>query len=421
MDNFTCHQCKQSLDFSLLSRDEDALLSGRTICRDCLEAWKTERLASIAKVEALLIAEQEKAEQEQATKQKCARLGISQRLFVIISTWPIQWRQGMESFLESLFERSESQGTLMNYATKLAAFYEDGKLPDTVTHRDVDAFLRKSLLPVGGEIAPATRNCRKAVLSSWYKFVAGYWVEGPDGQDVPLFQGHLPTLGVRTLRTAAVYRAWTEGELHSFFKVIPADVRGLRDKAVLTTLFFTARRRSEIANLKWGNIAPAVFTDDEGHQRQGWTYTWKGKGHRAINDDDRAELPSPCKAHIDAYLAASGRLATIADDDPLFLPVPSRTGGGLQIDPKKPLSGNAIWCSVKLYAAKAGLDYKRLTVHGLRHSCVQQRWKAGDHDVLNHKRLLRHESLETTGRYLERLITVEDPSVHLLQSRFSDL
>ena len=76
-------------------------------------------------------------------------------------------------------------------------------------------------------------------------------------------------------------------------RVIPETPEGLRDRAITLTLVLTGRRRSEILNLKAGNIS----------QSGGFFYTYRGKGGKRA----KRELPRPAFEAIETALAAWGR------------------------------------------------------------------------------------------------------------------
>ncbi|SRR5258707_11918751 len=119
-----------------------------------------------------------------------------------------------------------------------------------------------------------------------------------------------------------------------------------------------------------------------------------------------AELSTNVKATIDDYLQASGRLATIERDDPLFIAVGSPYGGGLPIDPYKHLATMTMNYAMAKYAQKAGLD-RHFTIHSLRHTSAQQRVALGA-DLLEVNRLLRHKKLDTTQICLNGLVSQAD-------------
>jgi site-specific recombinase XerD len=267
-------------------------------------------------------------------------------------------------------------------------------------------------------------NQRLAILSSFYKFAATFTIAGLDGRPQVLLQHPSPTIGIRHRKPDRQYRAFSDDELDLFFDVIPTDtVKGLRDRAIFLLYFWTARRREEIARLRWGDIEQGIIVDEKGRRRQGWRYRFRGKGTRG--QEDIAELPNPAKVAIDRYLIASRRMNHMRSDDPLFVAIGPEQGGGkrgvtLPPDDHTPLTSRAISHALKTYARLAGVDAERLSIHSWRHTAAQKRYEAGE-DVRSLQRLLRHSNIATTDIYVRGLMGTADPGASLLEDRFSYL
>jgi integrase/recombinase XerD len=220
------------------------------------------------------------------------------------------------------------------------------------------------------------------------------------------------------------YRAFSEDELDRFFSMIPTDtVKGLRDRAIFLLYFWTARRREEIARLRWGDIERATIVDEFGGHKQGWRYRFYGKGKSG--QQDMAELPLPAKIAIDRYLRAARRMHTMTSDAPLFVAIGPEQGGGkrgvtLPIDDHTPLTSRAIAHALKHYASLAGIDAERLSIHSWRHTSAQRLYEAGE-DVRSLQRLLRHSNIATTDIYVRGLMGTADPGASLLEERFAHL
>lgn len=333
------------------------------------------------------------------------------------------WQRCIDAFLDDIYSISQSKATVSHYSYILRHFFAGDKSPENYTREDVLQFLSRRLqqrhhkdLPV----STSTKNQRMAAISSFYRFAAGYTVTGPDGRPTPLFQGSNPIFGLRYGKRPYTYSAFTQEELDRFFAAIPADsVKGLRDRAIFLTYFWTARRREEIARLRWGDIDRGIIVDENGNRRQCWRYRFTSKGRST--EQQLAELPVPAKEAIDRYLSAAGRMATISANDAIFLPLASPRGGGSQSQhPEKHLSGNSIAVIFKTYAKAAGLDADRLHVHSFRHTSAQVRYAAGQ-DILSLKELLQHESLDTTYRYIRKLNGIADPTAQLLTAQYAHL
>ncbi|MFH1486776.1 MAG: site-specific integrase, partial [Chloroflexota bacterium] len=112
---------------------------------------------------------------------------------------------------------------------------------------------------------------------------------------------------------------------------------GLRDRAIILTLTLTGRRRSEVLNLKAGDISTegSIY------------YSYRGKGGK----QGKRELPRPAFDGIEKALAAFGKtLATMKADESLWPSNSGREGG---------LTNPAFYGNFRRYLAKAGLPPRK--------------------------------------------------------------
>ena len=316
------------------------------------------------------------------------------------------WSRCLSAFLAASFDRSHSQETLRTYRRALYRFLsEPMKIPKDYTREDVSVFIHR---PSADGKAPAvsTVNQRLSALRSFYSYAASYTIEGPDGHPVAILRRPAPTGGFKHGRADRVYRAMSYEEFTQFFAVIPKDTPlGLRDRSLFLLYFWTARRRAEIQRLTWGDVERGTIIDEGGSRRIGWLYHFRNKG--SSTQDDVAELPEAAKIALDKYLVASGRMATIQPQDPLFVAEGSDT----------PLSFVAIFKRMKMYLKAAGLDGKGFSIHSWRHTAARARYAAGE-DIRSLQRLLRHSSLSTTDTYLRALAGTANSGARLLEERF---
>jgi len=332
---------------------------------------------------------------------------------------PRAWEACRADFVRAVASRTGSDATRIKYERTLARFFSDpAKTPEQYTRADVEAFLHAPCADVAHRGKPpsaGTMNNRLSVLSSFYSYAANYGILGADGALHPLLTTLAPTAGLRQVQRDRAYRTIAPADFARLFAAMPTDtVKGLRDRAIFLTLFWTARRRAEITALRYGDIEPAVFVDGNGARRAGYQYHFYGKGH--ARERDTAELPMPAYAAIRRYLEASGRLPGIRPDDPVFAVTPLYRARGN--DTHTPMQPASIWRILKEYAAAAGLDPASLCVHSFRHSAVQQRYAAGE-DILSLQRLLRHASLATTSVYLQALVGTADAGASRLEAAFA--
>ncbi len=308
--------------------------------------------------------------------------------------------------------------TRQQYTNILAYFLSHpAKMPDLYTQEDVLSYLSlpcRGQRNKGGIPSTATSNQRLAILKSFYSFAATFTVEGADGHPMKILTTIPPTFGLKAGKYRSQANVFSFEELQQLFSVIPGDVRGLRDKAIFLCLFWTCRRRNEIARLRYSDISPAILIDEHGQRREGYIYRFKNKGDAGM---DAAELPLPAKKAIDAYLMASGRIHTIQPNDPLFVSTPLNCG--LQFDQSKQLDDETMARRLKYYLRQAGLS-SRFSLHSFRHSGARARFESGS-DIREIQAILRHSNLAVTDIYLRKLTGTSDPGAKLLEAKYGHL
>lgn len=150
------------------------------------------------------------------------------------------------------------------------------------------------------------------------------------------------------------------------------DDLGLRDKAMLETLYASGLRVSELISLK---------TDDVNAQEGYLRCVGKGDKERVV---PLGQMAVGC---ISAYVErVRGRLAAASDSDCLFL---TKQGSGM--------SRVMFWKIIKKYAASAGIS-KPITPHTLRHSFATHLLERGA-DLRSLQEMLGHASIATTQIY----------------------
>jgi integrase/recombinase XerD len=185
--------------------------------------------------------------------------------------------------------------------------------------------------------------------------------------------GYLPFDVGRVLRLPAVRnrlaeRILSEADLHRILTLEPDP----RNRAILTLLYASGIRVSELCALAWRDLQPA----GDGGQI---TVFGKGGKTRAI------QLPESVW-----NLVMGLRPAKATADDPIFRSRKKKTGGGLQ-----PL---AVLRIVRAAAERAGIRF-RVSPHWLRHAHASHALDRGAPIHLV-QATLGHASINTTGRYL---------------------
>lgn len=197
------------------------------------------------------------------------------------------WERAFYAFLAEKERRSGSRRTVDAYSRTLQRFFGRlGRPPDQVTSQDVFAFAHNRG-PSGREPALVTIGARLACISSFYRFLIRMKIVGSN----PCDEIERPRVSPNPPKGLSAE------EIRRLLAAIPDSQTGLRDRAIILTLTLTGRRRSEVLNLKVGDIS----------QAGGLFYTYRGKGEKRA----KRELPRPAFEAIETALAAWGRtLAT---------------------------------------------------------------------------------------------------------------
>ncbi len=149
--------------------------------------------------------------------------------------------------------------------------------------------------------------------------------------------------------------------------------RGLRDRAMLETLYATGLRVSELVGLKLGQLSI-----DAGVVR----IVGKGNKERLVPIGEEA------LAWITRYLReVRATLAAGAKRDEVFL-----------TERKAPMTRQAFWAQIKRYAVRAGIPKPALSPHVLRHAFATHLLNHGS-DLRFVQLLLGHADITTTTIY----------------------
>lgn len=166
-------------------------------------------------------------------------------------------------------------------------------------------------------------------------------------------------------------------------------------RALFLTYALTGRRRAEILRLTGSDIQ---VDGDTVYFR----YTKKG-GTR-----ERRELPTPAWDAIQNYLSVNGR--TLTDEDYIFKPtrdtVSYMTQDGRYVTRTASghISGTAVSDALKRAAVRAGINQKRVTLHGLRHLAAELYEEThGRGDLRGLQVFLGHANIATTQVYSQAL------------------
>lgn len=223
------------------------------------------------------------------------------------------------------------------------------------------------------KLAPATINQRLVAVRGLYGRLLKQGKIERNPADSELVGG---------LKTSDVSK--TEGlsldEIERMVANCDGTLAGLRDKALLMTLYYQGLRRSEASKLNYRDIVT----------RRGLLEVRDAKN----NPYDTIRLRPEVKAAIESYLEVLNRDLRRRDtkaDDPIFVSLSKLRSFG------KRLSAVSINVIVKARAKAAGI-VRRITAHGLRHTCATHGLARNVplHQVQRH---LRHKDIRTTLRY----------------------
>jgi site-specific recombinase XerD len=191
----------------------------------------------------------------------------------------------------------------------------------------------------------------------------------------------------------------TEGltleEVKAILSTCDGTLQGLRDRALLMTLFYQGLRRSEASKLRYRDIST----------RLGLLEIKDAKN----NPYSTIRLRPEVKQAIDDYLEVLNRDLAKREtkpDDPVFCSLSRLRSFGRRLAPS---SINNI---VKTRARLGGIP-RRITAHSWRHTCTTAALQAGVslHQVQRH---LRHKSIQTTLRYDRDREVRKNPTLDLL-------
>ena len=193
--------------------------------------------------------------------------------------------------------------------------------------------------------------------------------------------GMVPWTLTLTRMKAQSYRDTKGPGLHNYRKMLEAckdrkDSKGVRDYAILCTLYSLALRRSELVNTRLEHLDL-----DEGTL----SVLGKGKTQRI-----KLTLPEPTKKALAVWLEVRG-----LHEGPLFYGIDK--GGTL----KGGLTGNGLYHLVKTLGKEVGISTR---VHGIRHTSITQAVRAASAANLDLSKVMqfsRHSSLNVLEIYLD--------------------
>jgi integrase/recombinase XerD len=274
--------------------------------------------------------------------------------------------KALQAFLDHLLvERGLSGNTIAAYARDLAQFVEycgknSASTLDGITDDTLLGFL-DALREVG--MSPNSIGRKLSAIKTFCKFACreGY-VKRDFTANAPGLHGVKKLPGVLTIEEVELLLVQPENHTPS----------GIRDKAMIETLYASGLRVSELINLRLSDMNLAVgFVRCFG----------KGSKERII------PLGKVAIGYLNRYLSdARPVFASSASSEYLFL-----TNRG------KAMSRVGFWKIIKKYSARAGIT-KNITPHTLRHSFATHLLQGGA-DLRSIQEMLGHADIATTQVY----------------------
>ena len=269
-----------------------------------------------------------------------------------------------EQFLDAVWlESGLSENTLNAYRADLAAFegwLGKKKLPlDAVTRAELLGYLAAN---VRQGLSPRSSARRLSTLRRFYRYLLR---EGLIGED-PTADVRSPSLG------RPLPKSITEASVEKLLAAPPETTLGVRDRAMLETMYASGLRVSELVALALNELDLTT-----GSVR----VTGKGGKERIVPLGDEAT------SRLGDYLkGARPSLLGEQKSGAVFL---TRRG--------QPMTRQAFWQLIKRYSAAAGID-SSLSPHSLRHAFATHLLNHGA-NLRSVQMLLGHADLSTTQIY----------------------
>jgi len=272
------------------------------------------------------------------------------------------------------------EGYLRNVRYFLGWLFEHGLGLADVRRQEVEAY-QGSLYALRGKdgrpYSASTQQGRLVAVQSFFRFLVkrGHLISDPAALiELPREERRLPRVILSPGEAVRILGAAKE-----------KTARGLRDRAILETLYATGVRASELAGLRPGEVdtEERVLRVVMGKGRKDRVVPLTPSAARAIEEyliHGRPKLLSPEWKVVGRPLAGKKKAAL------LFL---SDQGGQLQ---------RAVLSRIVKKYARGARVRKPVTCHTFRHSVATHLLRGGA-DIRHIQMLLGHESLQTTERY----------------------
>jgi integrase len=301
------------------------------------------------------------------------------------------WAPDLRTAVKAFTNAQPAPRTRHEYEKALRGFFQElriltlGELLAVTSERVVD--YRNGLQARG--LAASTINTRLAAVRGIFaRLLVERRISG-NPADPELVPG-MPVSDVSRTEGLSV------DDVREILATCDGTLRGLRDRALLMTLFYQGLRRSEASKLRYRDITT----------KRGLLEVKGAKN----NPYDTVRLRPEVRAAIEAYLEVLNRdleRRETRPDDPVFVSLSKLRSFGKKLAPS---SINEI---VKERVKAAGIQGRRITAHSWRHACTTAALQAGVpiHQVQRH---LRHKDVRTTLRYDRERDVRKNPTLEMM-------
>jgi site-specific recombinase XerD len=271
-------------------------------------------------------------------------------------------------------EKNHSQKTIQNYDHYLKRFisWAEIKRPEQITLdlvRKYRLYLNRFTDDKGANLKKITQTYHIIAIRAFLKYLSKRDIKTLASEKI-----ELPKIPERTIDFLE------ERELERLLNAPDiSTTRGLRDKAVLETLFSTGMRVSELVSINCNQLS---------HNKNELTIRGKGDKPRVVF------ISAEAKKWLELYLKKRHD-----NCNALFISHPK--GKELKEDPSDPdfrrLTSRSIQRIINKYAKIAGI-IKKVTPHILRHSMATDLLSSGA-DIRSVQAMLGHSNISTTQIY----------------------
>lgn len=284
-----------------------------------------------------------------------------------------------------LIEKNRAKRTKANYEHYIRRFLDHSKVskPEDITLDTVRAFrihLHEMTSAGGSPLKKQTQIYHLIALRNFLKYMAKRDIRTLSAEKIEL--GKMPSRSVQFMESDELDRLLASPT--------GTELRDLRDKALLETLFSTGVRVSELASLDRTSID---FSRGE------FTVHGKGDKFRVVFLSEHA------KVALNAYLKKREDV-----DAALFIRIPRNAAFHTTSDLR--MTTRSIERLIKKYSIKAGIA-KKVTPHSLRHQFATDLLRNGA-DIRSVQALLGHSHITTTQVYTH----ITDSMLHEVHKKF---